>query len=111
MSLRLGSNYQRFTSDLTDKIKKSFGAVPENQRYHFSVLKTMLSIKMQKTPIKNNSTEKNDAKDNSKSNNKENAKDNGETANTPRKEGLFSKHLKKAKPNQPARYQNMPCWQ
>ncbi|MDA5132654.1 ATP-binding protein [Psychrobacter sp. ANT_H3] len=94
----LRSNYQRFTSDLTDKIKKViWRAVPENQEISLLSIEDNSINQNAENTDKNNSTEKNDAKDNSKSNNKENAKDNGETANTPRKEGLFSKHLKKAK--------------
>ena len=94
----LRSNYQRFTSDLTDKIKKViWRAVPENQEISLLSIEDNAINQNAENTDKNNSTEKNDAKDNSKSNNKENAKDNGETANTPRKEGLFSKHLKKAK--------------
>lgn len=94
----LSSNYQRFTSDLTDKIKKViWRAVPENQEISLLSIEDNAINQNAENTDKNNSTEKDDAKDNSKSNNKENAKDNGETANTPRKEGLFSKHLKKAK--------------
>ncbi len=94
----LRSNYQRFTSDLTDKIKKViWRAVPENQEISLLSIEDNAINQNAENTDKNNSTEKNDAKDTAKSNNKENAKDNGETANTPRKEGLFSKHLKKAK--------------
>ncbi|WP_201624645.1 sensor histidine kinase [Psychrobacter immobilis] len=90
----LRSNYQRFTSDLTDKIKKViWRAVPENQEISLLSIEDNAINQNAENTDKNNSTEKDDAKDNSKSNNKEN----GETANTPRKEGLFSKHLKKAK--------------
>ncbi len=93
------SNYQRLTSDLTDKIKKViWRAVPENQEISLLSIEDNAINKNAENTGKNNSVEKDDAEDNSKSNNKENAKDNGETANTPRKEGLFSKHLKKAKP-------------
>ena len=93
------SNYQRLTSDLTDKIKKViWRAVPENQEISLLSIEDNAINKNAENTGKNNSVEKDDAEDNSKSNNKENAKDNSETANTPRKEGLFSKHLKKAKP-------------
>ena len=93
------SNYQRLTSDLTDKIKKViWRAVPENPEISLLSIEDNAINKNAENTGKNNSVEKDDAKDNSKGNNKENAKDNGETANTPRKEGLFSKHLKKAKP-------------
>ena len=93
------SNYQRLTSDLTDKIKKViWRAVPENQEISLLSIEDNAINKNAENTGKNNSVEKDDAEDNSKSNNKENAKDNGETANTPRKEGLFSKHLKKVKP-------------
>ena len=93
------SNYQRLTSDLTDKIKKViWRAVPENQEISLLSIEDNAINKNAENTGKNNSVEKYDAKDNSKSNNKENAKDNGETANIPRKEGLFSKHLKKVKP-------------
>lgn len=89
------SNYQRLTSDLTDKIKKViWRAVPENQEISLLSIEDNAINKNAENTGKNNSVEKDD----SKGNNKENAKDNGETANTPRKEGLFSKHLKKAKP-------------
>ena len=92
------SNYQRLTSDLTDKIKKViWRAVPENQEISLLSIEDNAINKNAENTGKNNSVEKDDTKDNSKSNNKENAKDNSETANTPRKEGLFSKHLKKAK--------------
>ena len=92
------SNYQRLTSDLTDKIKKViWRAVPENQEISLLSIEDNAINQNAENTGKNNSVEKDDAKDNSKGNNKENAKDNGETANTPRKEGLFSKHLKKAK--------------
>ena len=92
------SNYQRLTSDLTDKIKKViWRAVPENQEISPLSIEDNVINKNAENTGKNNSVEKDDTKDNSKGNNKENAKDNGETANTPRKEGLFSKHLKKAK--------------
>lgn len=93
------SNYQRLTSDLTDKIKKViWRAVPENQEISLLSIEDNAINKNVENTGKNNSVEKDDTKDNSKGNNKENTKDNGETANTPRKEGLFSKHLKKAKP-------------
>ena len=93
------SNYQRLTSDLTDKIKKViWRAVPENQEISLLSIEDNAINKNAENTGKNNSVEKDDTKDNSKGNNKENTKDNGETANTPRKEGLFSKHLKKAKP-------------
>ena len=93
------SNYQRLTSDLTDKIKKViWRAVPENQEISLLSIEDNAINQNAENTGKNNSVEKDDTKDNSKGNNKENAKDNGETANTPRKEGLFSKHLKKAKP-------------
>ena len=93
------SNYQRLTSDLTDKIKKViWRAVPENQEISLLSIEDNAINQNAENTGKNNSVDKDDAKDNSKGNNKENAKDNGETANTPRKEGLFSKHLKKAKP-------------
>ncbi|WP_201544463.1 sensor histidine kinase [Psychrobacter immobilis] len=89
------SNYQRLTSDLTDKIKKViWRAVPENQEISLLSIEDNAINQNAENTGKNNSVEKDD----SKGNNKENAKDNGETANTPRKEGLFSKHLKKAKP-------------
>ena len=89
------SNYQRLTSDLTDKIKKViWRAVPENQEISPLSIEDNVINKNAENTGKNNSVEKDD----SKGNNKENAKDNGETANTPRKEGIFSKHLKKAKP-------------
>ena len=89
------SNYQRLTSDLTDKIKKViWRAVPENQEISLLSIEDNAINKNAENTGKNNSVEKDD----SKGNNKENVKDNGETANTPRKEGLFSKHLKKAKP-------------
>lgn len=92
------SNYQRLTSDLTDKIKKViWRAVPENPEISLLSIEDNAINKNAENTGKNNSVEKDDAKDNSKGNNKENVKDNGETANTPRKEGLFSKHLKKAK--------------
>lgn len=89
------SNYQRLTSDLTDKIKKViWRAVPGNQEISLLSIEDNAINKNAENTGKNNSVEKDD----SKGNNKENVKDNGETANTPRKEGLFSKHLKKAKP-------------
>ena len=89
------SNYQRLTSDLTDKIKKViWRAVPENQEISLLSIEDNAINKNAENAGKNNSVEKDD----SKGNNKENIKDNGETANTPRKEGIFSKHLKKAKP-------------
>lgn len=89
------SNYQRLTSDLTDKIKKViWRAVPENQEISLLSIEDNAINQNAENTGKNNSVEKDD----SKGNNKENVKDNGETANTPRKEGLFSKHLKKAKP-------------
>lgn len=93
------SNYQRLTSDLTDKIKKViWRAVPENQEISLLSIEDNAINKNAENAGKNNSVEKDHAKDNSKGNNKENTKDNGETANTPRKEGIFSKHLKKTKP-------------
>ena len=89
------SNYQRLTSDLTDKIKKViWRAVPENQEISLLSIEDNAINKNAENAGKNNSVEKDD----SKGNNKENTKDNGETANTPRKEGIFSKHLKKVKP-------------
>ncbi len=89
------SNYQRLTSDLTDKIKKViWRAVPENPEISLLSIEDNAINKNAENTGKNNSVEKDD----SKGNNKENVKDNSETANTPRKEGLFSKHLKKAKP-------------
>ncbi len=93
------SNYQRLTSDLTDKIKKViWRAVPEDQEISLLSIEDNAINQNAENTSKNNSVEKDDTKDNSKGNNKENAKDNGETANTPRKEGIFSKHLKKIKP-------------
>ena len=100
-------NYQRFTTDLTDKIKKVvWRVVPEKQE--------ITALDSNNGAIKDNvdnadknvSAEKDGSKiaqkDSTKDNTKESAKDNGDSSNATRKEGLFSKHLKKPK-TEPAR--------
>ena len=84
------ANYQSFTSDLTDKLKKViWRLVPEKPK----VLENTNSD-IEETLGSNaiNSTLET-AKDNLKESNKENS----ETSNITRKESLFSKHLKKTK--------------
>ncbi|MBB3106970.1 signal transduction histidine kinase [Psychrobacter luti] len=107
----LRANYQRFTTDLTDKIKKViWRVVPENQVGSDTNLQDStdslnnsdatndnVDSKNVKNTDKNDNTEKADSKIDSKDSTKESPKENGETANGTRKEGLFSKHLKKPK--------------
>ncbi|KAA0915070.1 ATP-binding protein [Psychrobacter sp. ANT_WB68] len=94
----LKSNYQRFTTDLTDKIKKViWRAVPENPE--ISILNIddhAISSNIDNTD-KGTNTGKDNSKIDSNDNTKESAKDNGDRSNGTRKEGLFSKHLKKPK--------------
>ncbi|WP_296245905.1 MULTISPECIES: sensor histidine kinase [unclassified Psychrobacter] len=92
-------NYQRFTTDLTEKIKKViWRAVPEKQETPIGDTNDKTINKNIEGADKGVSNEKKDAKSASQDNNKENGnKENGETANATRKEGLFSKHLKKPK--------------
>ncbi len=92
-------NYQRFTTDLTEKIKKViWRAVPEKQETPIGDTNDKTINKNIEGADKGVSNEKKDAKSASQDSNKENGnKENGETANATRKEGLFSKHLKKPK--------------
>ena len=89
------ANYQSFTSDLTDKLKKViWRLVPEKPK---TLENTNSDIEDTLGSNAINSTLET-AKDNLKENNKESNKENSETSNTTRKESLFSKHLKKTKP-------------
>ena len=91
----LFTNYQSFTSDLTDKLKKvMWRLVPEKPK---ALENTNSDIEETLGSNALNSTLET-AKDSLKENNKESNKENSETSNTTRKESLFSKHLKKAKP-------------
>ena len=91
--------YQRFTTDLTEKIKKViWRAVPEQHETSIDDIDDKTINKQIEEADKSVSTEKDDAKSASKDPNKENGnKENGDTANATRKEGIFSKHLKKPK--------------
>ena len=91
--------YQRFTTDLTEKIKKViWRAVPEQQETSINDIDDKTINKQIEEADKNVSTEKDDAKSATKDPNRENGnKENGDTANATRKEGIFSKHLKKPK--------------
>lgn len=86
--------YQRFTTDLTEKIKKViWRAVPKQQDTSVGDINDKAINKEREEADKSVSTEK----DNTKSVSKDHNKDNGDTANATRKEGIFSKHLKKPK--------------
>lgn len=100
-------NYQRFTTDLTDKIKKVvWRVVPEKQETTALDSNNGAIKDNVDNADKNVSAEKDGSKitqkDSTKDNTKESAKDNGDSSNATRKEGLFSKHLKKPK-TEPAR--------
>ena len=89
------ANYQSFTSDLTDKLKKVIWRLvpekPEALENSKPDIEEILGSKAINSTLET-------AKDNIKENNKESNKENSETSNTTRKESLFSKHLKKTKP-------------
>ncbi|WP_296238192.1 ATP-binding protein [Psychrobacter sp. UBA5136] len=96
-------NYQRFTTDLTDKIKKVvWRVVPEKQETTALDSNNGAIKDNVDNADKNVSAEKDGSKITSKDSTKESAKDNGDSSNATRKEGLFSKHLKKPK-TEPAR--------
>src|SRR5690606_27343915 len=87
--------YQRFTTDLTEKIKKViWRAVPEQQETSIDDIDDIDDKAINKNiegADKNVSTEKDDAKSATKDPNRENGnKENGDTANATRKEGIFS---------------------
>lgn len=103
-------NYQRFTTDLTDKIKKVVWRVVPEKQETTALDSNNGAIKDNVDNVdnadKNVGAEKDGSKiaqkDSTKDNTKESAKDNGDSSNATRKEGLFSKHLKKPK-TEPAR--------
>ena len=86
----LFTNYQSFTSDLTDKLKKVIWRLVPEKPEVLENAKPDIEETIGSNAI--NSTLET-AKDNLKESNKENS----ETSNTTRKESLFSKHLKKTK--------------
>ncbi len=86
----LFTNYQSFTSDLTDKLKKVIWRLVPEKTEVLENAKPDIEETIGSNAI--NSTLET-AKDNLKESNKENS----ETSNTTRKESLFSKHLKKTK--------------
>ena len=95
----LFDNYQNFTSELTDKLKKvMWRAVPEKP----DTLEGTYSPteKTSDSDMVNDASESSDIsiKQSAKESSKDSNKDNSETPNTGRKEGIFSKHLKKSKP-------------
>ncbi|WP_350560206.1 ATP-binding protein [Psychrobacter sp. CAL346-MNA-CIBAN-0220] len=91
------NNYNKFTTDLTDKIKKViWRVVPDaieleqsQSGSHSSNSNNSDHIKSAASTDNKNKAYKNDNKDSSK--------ENSETSTTPRKENLFRKHLKKSK--------------
>ena len=89
------ANYQSFTSDLTDKLKKVIWRLVPEKPEVLENAKPDIEETIGSNTI--NSTLET-AKDSLKENNKESSKENSETSNTTRKESLFSKHLKKTKP-------------
>ena len=86
----LFTNYQSFTSDLTDKLKKVIWRLVPEKPEVLENAKPDIEETIGSNAI--NSTLET-AKDNLKESNKENS----ETSNITRKESLFSKHLKKTK--------------
>ena len=96
----LFDNYQNFTSELADKLKKvMWRAVPEKS----DTLEDTYSPteKTSDSDMVNDASESSDIsiKQSAKESSKDSNKDNSETPNTGRKEGIFSKHLKKSKPD------------
>jgi len=93
----LSANYHRFTNELTAKIKKSiWKAVPDTQ--DSSTNKNVKNKKSDEAIIEstvNSNSPKNST--NTQDDSKNNAPNTTEALNTPRKEGLFAKHMKKAK--------------
>jgi signal transduction histidine kinase len=111
----LFANYYSFTNELTDRIKKMiWNAVPDSEEsdkhIHIDAIKsTDVAIGNSTHALENDSHQKtenvatdiaisrNDSKNNAKDISKGSAQSNNEALATPRKEGLFAKHLKKAK--------------
>ncbi|WAI86967.1 Osmolarity sensor protein EnvZ [Psychrobacter sp. SC65A.3] len=98
----LFDNYHSFTSDLTDKLKKvMWRAVPEKQRSSEDPDHAIDDISG-KNAINSNKEDTNKVNKNGdmaiKESDKAIDKESPETSNTTRKESLFSKHLKKSKP-------------
>ncbi len=98
----LFDNYHSFTSDLTDKLKKvMWRAVPEKQRSSEDHDHAIDDISG-KNAINSDKEDANKVNKNSdvaiKESDKAIDKESPETSNTTRKESLFSKHLKKSKP-------------
>ncbi|AAZ19669.1 putative signal transduction histidine kinase sensor [Psychrobacter arcticus 273-4] len=102
----LFANYHSFTSDLTDKLKKvMWRAVPEKQQSSetsdYTPEDTLDNNAINSNKEDANKVNKNSdvaIKESDKAINKEINKESPETSNTTRKESLFSKHIKKSKP-------------
>ncbi|WP_201616276.1 ATP-binding protein [Psychrobacter urativorans] len=88
----LFSNYNKLTSDLTDKIKKvSWRAVPDSQE------RVEVTLQTQEIDTEDKSKTA-DTKTNTNNKNSSDV-DNNDAPTTQRKESLFKKHLKKSKPD------------
>ncbi|HSP85026.1 MAG TPA: sensor histidine kinase [Psychrobacter sp.] len=99
----LFANYQSFTSDLTDKLKKvMWRVVPEKPKVPEnndpSIENALDDNTINNTPEHGNGSIKQSTKNSLKEDSKDNHKESTENSNTTRKESLFSKHLKRAKP-------------
>ncbi|WP_201533398.1 sensor histidine kinase [Psychrobacter immobilis] len=110
------ANYYSFTNDLTDRIKKViWKAVPESKSVSEAIDPNKVAANSKATDSKANATSKDVEKSSSidnethtadkadvgstviKKDSKNGVQNDSETTGTPRKESLFSKHLKKSK--------------
>uniref|UniRef100_UPI003562ED67 sensor histidine kinase n=1 Tax=Psychrobacter sp. TaxID=56811 RepID=UPI003562ED67 len=92
------ANYHNFTNDLTDKIKKVvWKAVPDTEEPS-AVINDAKSTALNDTPAKSKGAITNKGgTTRDKGDAQNNTQNPTEVLSTPRKEGLFAKHLKKAK--------------
>ena len=93
------SDYYKFTNDLTDRIKKVIWKIVPDSDVSADSDTNIQAKNGQKANkvIINAGTVKKDTKNSTQGDAKENAQNGVETQNSPRKESLFAKHIKKSK--------------
>ena len=93
------SDYYKFTNDLTDRIKKVIWKIVPDSDVSADSDTNIQAKNSQKAnkAIINAGTVKKDTKNSTQGDAKENAQNGVETQNSPRKESLFAKHIKKSK--------------
>ena len=93
------SDYYKFTNDLTDRIKKVIWKIVPDSDISADSDTNIQAKNSQKAnkAIINAGTVKKDTKNSTQGDAKENAQNGVETQNSPRKESLFAKHIKKSK--------------